>query len=331
MTEKQRANEQIKQFLMAAKSGDVNTLETLLAANPQLIGKCDKELNTGLHLAIAQFQKGSVVVCLIAKNADLKATNKNGRNPIMLSIESTSSVDESSMDGDMVTSAEEILVLLLDAGCSPIVKTGAGYPIHFANQRVLHILLENKDKWLRGEIRSHVVSEIVAPIDAAWTPCDDQLTLIQLIANAVEKDAQPEPEPQPTPQRASSSSSSSAFGEASQRHLQTQRLRERERERMLLLEQQQQQEDERRNLVSMQEMQQLQQQQQQGQEQEQEQGQQPNYQVEQAMDYMEDVDTGFRKATTQLASKNASNKRSEMQLMSAQAMAARDKRIRKNR
>jgi hypothetical protein len=189
MTEKQ---ETAKQFLIAARDGDVDVLATLLAKTPTLVKKFDTKNNTALLIAVAAIEKDAVKL-LVEKGSDLAIVNKNGRNAIFISIENTSSADSLSIDPKMVENSEDILVILLNAGCSPLAKTTAGYPLHSANQRVQRILLDHKDKWLRWKISSHVVSEIVAPMNATWTSCAEQTELIQLISNAIEPDAMPEP------------------------------------------------------------------------------------------------------------------------------------------
>ena len=190
MTEKQQRtpDQTVKQFLTAAREGNADTLNTLITRFPQLLTKCDKDKNTALLMAVAAIEKGSVTVLLTA-GADLRAINNNGRNAIFLSIESTSSADNSSLNNNLVQDTEDILKMLLEAGCSPLSKTTAGYPIHSANQRVLRILLDYKDKWLKDKISGHVVAEIIAPADATWTACAEQTALINLISSAIEDES----------------------------------------------------------------------------------------------------------------------------------------------
>jgi|SRR2546422_2383792 len=65
----------------AARMGDVARVRDLLDKNPSLVNARDKKGNTPLHCAITYFELG-VVEELLARGADVNATDSNGVTPL---------------------------------------------------------------------------------------------------------------------------------------------------------------------------------------------------------------------------------------------------------
>jgi ankyrin repeat protein len=65
-----------RQFITAAKRGDLRSLESLLASDPSLIGARDSDGSTALHCAAWKGHEG-VVEWLLGAGADVRVHNEN--------------------------------------------------------------------------------------------------------------------------------------------------------------------------------------------------------------------------------------------------------------
>ena len=65
-----------KQFIQAAKKGDVETLQSLLASDPALLNARDKDGSTALHCAAWKDHR-ELVAFLLDAGADVNAHNAN--------------------------------------------------------------------------------------------------------------------------------------------------------------------------------------------------------------------------------------------------------------
>ena len=65
-----------KQFIQAAKKGDVETLQSLLASDPALLNARDKDGSTALHCAAWKDHR-ELVAFLLGAGADVNAHNEN--------------------------------------------------------------------------------------------------------------------------------------------------------------------------------------------------------------------------------------------------------------
>ena len=77
-----------REIIRAAKKGDVATVRRLLARDESLVRARDRDGSTPLHCgttplhAAAHGDRKQVAALLIARGADLRAQNLNGRTPL---------------------------------------------------------------------------------------------------------------------------------------------------------------------------------------------------------------------------------------------------------
>src|SRR5208337_1921698 len=98
----------------AANAGDLNRVQTLLKAHPELISSKDADGDTALHAAVAAKAGKNLVEFLLASNADINARNNYGCTPLCFA----ASVRDESM-----------VQLLLDHKADINAKTNNGEPI----------------------------------------------------------------------------------------------------------------------------------------------------------------------------------------------------------
>jgi ankyrin repeat protein len=135
----------------AANAGDLNRVQTLLKAHPELISSKDAGGDTALHTAVAAKAGKPLVEFLLASNADVNARDNNGCTPlcfaasvgaesmVQLLLDHKADINAKANSGDTVLLSMALIgtptmvELLLTHGADVNVRDAAGRtPLHYA-------------------------------------------------------------------------------------------------------------------------------------------------------------------------------------------------------